>query len=455
MRSCLSWRAVALAIAVLISTARTGSAQNAPATPGANAQDVRSPVPTEGHGIRLGDFELHPGIGAEIGWTDNVFLEAPSEHPDKSAVLRVSPHIHLSTLTTERLTENLGQDEQQKVSFRFGATGTLKQYFATELKDHPNMGVGQDARLTLRPGRVFQLEIFDDFHRTIDPFTQALAPAPSGGTMPTSADYDRDQLGVGTRIQLSTPGALFRVGVGYRFDLDYFEGSNFKDNNNVSHTISSDTSWEFLPKTALFWNGSVRLFDYTASNTVQDASIVSRSDSTNVQSKIGINGALTARLGFTIAGGYGAGFLDNNNDYENFIAQVEARWRFTETAMWALGYDREYNPSFQGDFARIDRIKTRLQSLLGSAVILTLRAELSWIDYGEDPKLMQARNDLHLLTDLMLEYRIVSWFAITGEVGYIQNFTDFVYMVNTNGNNFMDPAKYHQFQAFFGVRAFL
>lgn len=452
MRSCLSWRALAIAIAVLTSTARQASAQ--PAGPATSAQDVNPQIAREGHGIRLGDFELHPGVAAEVGWTDNVFLEAPSENPESSAVLRVSPHIHLSTLTSERVAQNLGESDDQKVTFRFGATGTFKQYFATQLKDHPNMGVGQDLRLTLRPSSVFQFEVFDEFHRTIDPFTQALAPAPGGGFAPATADYDRDQLGVGTRVQLSTPGRLFRVGVGYRFDFDYFEGDTFKENRNLSHTISSDTSWEFLPKTAFFWNGSVRLFKYTDPGDPA-TSIVSRADSTNVSSRIGINGALTPRLGFTVAGGYGAGFLANNNDYESFIAQVEARWKFQETAMWAVGYDREFNPSFQGNFARIDRIKTRLQALLVGALIMTLRAELSWIDFGEDPQLMQTRNDLHLLTDLMLEYRVVSWFAITGEVGYVQNFTDFVFVVSQPGPDFMDPAKYHQFQAFFGVRAFL
>jgi len=360
----------------------------------------------------------------------------------------------LSTLTSERLSTNPGESDMQRVSFRFGATGTFKQYFATPLKDHPDMGVGQDARLILRPGKIFQWELFDDFHRTIDPFTQALSPTSTGTE---TANFDRDQLGVGTRFQLATPGQLFRAGLGYRFDIDHFEDKIFRDNRNLSHTISSDTSWEFLPKTALFWNGSVRFFRYTSNDEVTSSSIVSRSDSTNVLSKIGINGALTSRLGFTIAGGYGAGFLDNNNDYESFIAQVEARWKLRETVMWSLGYDREFNPSFQGDFARIDRIKTRLQALMVNALVVTLRAELSWIDFGTDPVLMQNRNDLHLLTDLTLEYRIVSWFAITGEVGYIQNFTDFVYNVAAMGTSpgIKDPARYRQFQAFFGVRAFL
>ena len=44
--------------------------------------------------------------------------------------------------------------------------------------------------------------------------------------------------------------------------------------------------------------------------------------------------------------------------------------------MWSLGYDREYKPSFQGDFARVDRIKTRLQAMLVNALLLSLRGEV-------------------------------------------------------------------------------
>ena len=412
---------------------------------------------TEGHGIRLGDFELHPGLGAGIGWVSNVFLEAPSEGVEDSAVLRVLPHLYLSTLTNERLQEAMGEGETQKVSFRAGLTGAFKQYFATEMSHHPDMAVGEDARLTLRPSSVFAWELFDEFHRSIDPFTQAVSPVP--GASSATAQFDRDQIGVGTRLQLSTPGQLFKVGAGYRFDFDYFEDDLFKANENLSHTIAADTSWEFLPKTALFWNGSMRFFKFTNTDL---QSVSSRNDSTNVQSRIGLNGALTPKLGFTLAVGYGAGFVSNASDYESAIAQVELRWKLRDTVLWALGYDREYNPSFQGNFARLDRIKTRLQTMLMGALLLGLRAELSFVDFGNDPNLASAsnpsgsRSDIHLLTDLNAEYRIVNWFAITAELSYLQDFTDFEYvLMPATGPAIVDPAKYQQFQAWLGVRAFL
>lgn len=400
----------------------------------------------EGRGIRLGDFELHPGLGTEIGYDSNMFLAEPGEEQD-TAILRVSPHIYLSTLSAERL-----QGEKPRLSFRTGVNAAFKYYFAPADGD---IGVGQDAKLVWSPGDVFSLELFDEFSRSIDPFTEPAGPESAGVDQ---LAFGRDQLGLGTRLQLSTPGGLVKGGLGYRYDIDFFEEELFKSNNNHSHTISADTSWEFLPKTAVFWNGSVQLHSYDKDTA--DEAATARFDSTRVTSKIGLNGALTQRVGFTLAGGYSAGFYEDNNDYENVIAQVELRWRLRQTMLWALGYDREYSTAFQGNFARMDRVKTRLQAMLGGAVVLGAKAELTFVDFGRDAELDVAgegeRNDIQLLTNLNGEYRVVDWFAITAELGYLQNFTDFTYVfIADDGTRIEDPAEYRRFEAWFGVRAFL
>jgi hypothetical protein len=400
----------------------------------------------EGRGIRLGDFELHPGLGTEIGYDSNIFLAEPDQEQD-SAILRVSPHLHLSTLTSERL-----QGQRQRLSFRAGASAAFKYYFAPSEGD---IGVRQDARLTWAPGDVFSLELFNEFVRSIDPFTEPAGPESAGVDQ---LAFGRDQLGVGTRLQLSTPGGLVKGGVGYRYDIDFFEEGLFRSNNNDNHTISADTSWEFLPKTALFWNGSVGLHSFD--DDTADEALTERNDSTRVMSKIGLNGALTQRVGFTLAGGYGAGFYEDDNDYENVIAQVELRWRLRQTMLWALGYDRDYSTAFQGNFARMDRVKTRLQAMLGRTVVLGARAELTFVDFGRDENLDATgegeRNDIQLLTNLNGEYRIVDWLALTAELGYLENFTDFEYvLVDADGDEVVDPAEYRRFEAWFGVRAFL
>ena len=419
---------------------------------------------TQGRGILVGTLELHPGIGAEVGYDSNVFL---SEEPESSGILRVTPSLYVSTLSGERL-----QGAEPKLSFRAGVNGSLKSYFATD--QGTDIGIGQDAKLTWNASSIFALELFQDFKRAIDPFGEPQGVTidtdssddeplqPDGTPAPTglsdrSDNFRRHQIGGGTRLQLSTPGRLLKGGLGYRIDYDNFTNSAYDVNDSLKHTIGADTSWEFLPKTALFWNGAFRIHDYI---NADDSALGQRFGSKSIGNKLGINGALTERVGFTIAGGYDATFADNDADREAVTAQVEARWRFIETSQWALGYDRTLQLSFQGGTMQVDRIKTALNAMFGGVFALGLRADFAFIDYGEDDELGE-RDDKQLTTSLSGEYRFVDWFAVTGEVGYLQNFTDFevrVPIVDEDGMNVgtvTNAAKYRRFEAWLGVRAFL
>ena len=417
----------------------------------------------EGRGIRLGNFELHPGIGSEIGYDSNVFL-SDEDAEQSSAVLRVAPHLFLSTLSGERL-----QGEQPRISLRAGVNGSLRHYFATEAGT--DMAVGQDLTFAWNASRIFRVEIYNSFTRSVDPFTEPGAPSSDDpeGAVDADLNYARDQLGVGTRLQLSTPGQLIKGGIGYRFDIDHFEDDQFAGNRSRSHTITADDSWEFLPKTALFWNGQVGFQEYANPSSA----IGARNDSTTVSSKLGINGALTPRIGFTVAGGYGAGFFADDNDFENPLVQVELRWKPEENLLWALGYDRESMTAFQGNYQNMDRVKTRLQGMFGGVAIVGLAAELTFVDFGRDERLPDPeRDDVHLMTKLTGEYRVVDWFAITGQLGYLQNFSDYEYPVDDPEEDDepleggldapggddpvgVDGAAYKRFDAFVGVRAFL
>jgi hypothetical protein len=403
----------------------------------------------EGAGLRLGDFELHPGIGAEVGYDSNVFL---SEDPDDSAMLRLAPHLFISTLSGERM-ENA---PPRVLSLRAGVSGSVKHYFATDAGT--NFGATQDAKLVWRPGSIFALELFEEVSRTIDPFTEPAAP----GTAPASSGditFARDKLSLGTRAQLGTPGDVFKGGLGYKFALDHFEDDAFRDNRSNAHTISGDTSWEFYPKTAIFWDGGVTLHDFIYSmdelTAAQQAAVISeRHDSTSVKTRVGLSGAVTQQIGFTLAGGYGAGFYDDDNDYESVIAQIEGRWRPRETILWSLGYDREFVPTFQGNFARMDRFKTKLQFLFGGVFLLSGRAEVTLLSFGTDPE-QGERDDTHLFGNISSEYRLLSWLALTAELSYWQNITDFVFVAGTGAAAVRDPAEYNRFEGWFGIRAFL
>src|SRR5690606_33625659 len=56
----------------------------------------------EGAGWRVGDFELHPGLGVDFGYDSNFLRRHSSEDPVQSLRLRVSPHFSVSTLGPQR-----------------------------------------------------------------------------------------------------------------------------------------------------------------------------------------------------------------------------------------------------------------------------------------------------------------------------------------------------------------
>src|SRR4051794_6248518 len=80
----------------------------------------------EGIGIRTGDLELHPGIGAEFGYDSNYFLRAGNALEPKidTLRLRISPTFSLSTISSVRR-EGEGNPEPPKVTFRAGAGATF------------------------------------------------------------------------------------------------------------------------------------------------------------------------------------------------------------------------------------------------------------------------------------------------------------------------------------------
>ena len=59
---------------------------------------------TQGRGIRVGNFELHPGVGVEAGYDSNVFYA--SSAPTSAFRLRVSPSFYVSSLSQQRSTNS-------------------------------------------------------------------------------------------------------------------------------------------------------------------------------------------------------------------------------------------------------------------------------------------------------------------------------------------------------------
>ena len=416
---------------------------------------------TEGPGFRIGNLELHPGIGAEFGYDSNVFYE--EENTTDSFIMRLTAHLQVATLGQARREEgetDEGQTtESRSVDFRGGVAASYYHFFIDSAKD--NVGLDANLALTINPTGRFSVYLHDEFSRTIRPFVdQALVDEGAGtAEVPT---YARDRNVVGTELRLQSAGGVLKGALGYDYALDFFEDDLFDFVNSHSHEFRLKLTWQFLPQTALISLTEVTYQDYFRS---MDEASTALDDHWRARSLIGLNGALTRTLGFTAMVGYAGGFYSFADDFDSVAIHADLRWRPRQTLQFQVGYDRRFQSSFIGNFVKQDRIYATHRLLLGGAFLLGAEVALSFdktgVAYAQDMMTLlgneEERKDIRLSASLYSEYRFTDWLALNLTLGYYGDFTDYEYNdpIGSGTAVLPDPGGgYHKFEAWLGLRAF-
>lgn len=403
----------------------------------------------EGRGIRVGDFELHPGIGAEVGYLSNPFY---SDRPKASAAFRISPHIFFSTLQAERLAG--GADTQEGtpgwLKLTGGLSGTFQHYFQYAVRDAINLDLNGAA--TLAPERPVSLAITQLLRRSALPFSDTQLP-PEARSRERASDYTNYLENTGLQLLFRTNGGLLRGALSYNFGYIWFDDFNFKYNNNFTHTTALNMGWEFLPKTALFYDATYKHQSFTKLNdsSLSGMAVNRLVNNDVITTRIGINGAVTSRIGGTIALGYTAGFYKQGDEPEGVIGTIEGRFTPTNLSEVALTLDRGFLPSYQGNFQDRTRIAARLRWLFVGALLLSAQAGVEFLTFGYDEVQRATRDDRRYVGDVSGEYRFTDWLAVTAQATVLVDDTDFVYRLQ----DLSDPAKFTAVEAWLGIRAFL
>lgn len=404
----------------------------------------------EGSGLRVGDFELHPGIGSELGYISNVYSDEENELG--SLTLRIAPHVFLSTLSGERSATDEGQTPGM-IAFRGGISASIEHYFA---EGSPDTIFGTDLNLQLRvaPERPVSFTLTEDFNRTSTPFND---PATDPGQFGSpEVDYARYTEVATAKLNFQTRGGLLKAGLGYRFGYNWFAAEIYDDNDNLTHTIDLNAAWEFLPKTAIFYDAAFIHQNYTQND--EAPSVPGQSplvDNDRLSSRIGVNGAITSRLSATLAAGYLVGMFDDDNDVEGVTLNVEGRWIPSPVSEWGLGYERDFSSAYQGNFVERNQVYTRLRFLFGGAMVVAGKLAIEFLEFGVDP-IQGPRSDTRYSADVSGEYRFVDWCAVTAQLGLLIDDTDFVNRIQLpdNAGVVLDPAEFTNFEGWLGVRVF-
>lgn len=434
----------------------------------------------EGAGIRTGNVEIHPGVGAEVGYDYNYFQRSPNDYPDEpieSAIrIRITPHISIATLGQERA----GGVQPPDVTFRLDAQASYNELIpgnsdSDDISQQRNIVGGIAGSLDIAPRRPFGADLKANFDRTVEPSNSAAG----------DASFNRITVGGGGGLRWSPGGGLFSNRLGYALKATLFSANSAQGYSNLQHTIEADSRWRFLPRTALLYRGRLTFLGYNRDNTSQNGGEL-------VHSWLGINGLLTKYFGFLLMGGWGATFFDQHRaeipaeNYDGPIGQAELTWYLKPNpntdpnaptvglSSIAVGYLHDFQNSYFGDYYQIDRVYGSMAYFAGGAFLLTVGAGYSRVTRPTiwfPGRRVSADADLQNCTPspclpskgedrvdaaIFAEYRVSSSVGINTTLRYNANLTQtLIPGTLRDPNGTVDDLQFQRWEAYLGARWFL
>jgi hypothetical protein len=417
---------------------------------------------TEGVGIRVGDFELHPGVGAEFGFDSNYFLRAdnPDEDPIGALTLKITPSFSLSTLSNARRLD--GTDgTPPTVDFRAGIHATYHEFFPVTgsdsgkeaMKNQRNVDGLLDFNLNLFPGRIVSGSLHGSFQRTVEPS--------NAGDL--SKSLNRDLPAGGVEIAFAPGGGTFDWRLGYEFIGTFFESGDFSNLNNYNHTIVTRGRWRFLPRSALMFDGRFGFMQYPHDGTF-------KTGSHPVRARLGFNGLITNNIAVLLLGGWGASFYEpkGQEDFDSFIGQAEFKLLLTPNpssdpaaaslslSALSVGFNRDFADSFIGTFLESDKGYAKFSYFFAGRFLLVLDASVAANRFPKitAPSAHDAWTDVLINSSAFGEFRFAKYFGLNATIRYDTNLSSTIIGTAGAGAGF-EALQWQDFQALLGFRWFM
>ena len=412
---------------------------------------------SEGMGIRVGNLELHPGLGGEFGYDSNLFQRA--DNVISIYRIRVTPSLSLSTLGRERRAENPGTPPALR--FRAGVHASYNEMWAADSDNsdavsarNRKVGVGATANVDIHPQRPLGADIYGDYERVVEPSNDP------ENDLKDERSFDRGSVRGGVGATWRPGGGLFEWRLGYEATYNYFEDNPFKVDNNVQHAVVTRGRWRFLPRTALMYDGSYRFIRYT-----HDGSNVP-SDGDFVRARVGLNGLLTPRIALLGLVGWTSSFYDiGPSDADTIVLHAEAKYfamapptlGATQTAATglstiALGFTRELSNSYLSSFYMRNRAYLNATYFLGGLFVASADLGYSLISFP-DGRQYQAFDQNRIDARLFAEYRVSNSVGVNGSLLFAENMSE-----EPEPQPGAPPAidlDYTRWQAYIGLRWFM
>jgi hypothetical protein len=453
----------------------------------ANAQEfLKDRRYQEGIGIRAGDFEFHPGIAGEVGYDSNWFMRSNKTGPTiangeptvpviQAGLFRLTPSLTLQTLGQQRKEGDTSAAEQPKIAFRAGLSATYREFIGPqEVRDQRNLSANATARLDILPNHPWGFAIYGGYDRAIQPNTALSNPDNS---------FNRSTLNGGAEIIAIPGGGTLDWRAGYQLQAILFEDTNGVGFNNLTHDVYTKGRWKFRPRTAFLYDGTLRFITYTQP---ERSATTLLNDSTPVRARLGLNGLVTSRLALLGMVGWGSSFYrpgsaNSTRQFDSVIAQAEAKFFLTANptapeenasvsltlSSLALGYVRDFQNSYLGNYYGSDRGYAKIAYMFAGRLLLSLEGGVAAINYPQiffpggapapAPAPPNGFTDLRADGTFFGEYRFTNTFGINTTLRYTANISDTqLPLAGATGTTAqVYDMNYRRFEAFLGARWFL
>lgn len=436
-----SWALAALVLSAFVLASGTASAQWLP-----------DRVLRDGDGFRTARTEIHTSFAAEGGVDSNVFLQ--SVNPTLAGIMRLTGGVFIRPRRVTGDGDSTGttdESQHRNIDFNFGLSASYYHYFTHATRD--NLSGTVNASVHFRPMGKIGFELREAFTRTVRPFTDATSNSGS------SISYGQNVSATTANITFRSPGDVIQGNVGYTANITLFDSSLFSGNNSIEHRVATRLAWTFFPRTALVYEGtaSFRSYGVAATGSAYSALVSSR----RTTASVGVNGILSAKLSLTLMAGYTAGFFLSGSDYDGLIARAELRFRPRAGVTLTAGYSRDTQPSYIGNFTRMDTGYLNTEMAFGGRFLVGSqlsagrgRSGLATLASGGFLGNYQQRVDTRILARIYSEYRATNWLAVTLSLEYVGDLTDFSFATPPgSGSTLPDPAaQYQRLDAWLGAR---
>jgi hypothetical protein len=277
------------------------------------------------------------------------------------------------------------------------------------------------------------------------------------------ANFDRSLIGLNLGINWAPGKGRFKWTVlqtGTTLTLFSRQSANLLDRNQLN--FQSFGQWDFLPKTAFVFDGSVGTVNNRDSGS---------SNGVKLKGRIGISGLLTKRVSLTTKGGWGSGFYSSGiepQDYSSFIGSTELKWFLPSgnssgsiatneigVSSLAVGYTRDFSDSYLGNFYRKDREYLQLGYSAGGVFVARISAGVAQVAYPDFVSagtiiVQNGFQEVRLDGKAFGEYRPLTNLGISLAVNYDQNLSKVV-----AANGFDDDLSFRRLRTFLAVRWFM